>query len=202
MDSQQLLEKLTPFLKKNLLILALILVGLTFFVYGLIVLFIMPESSSSQVVFEANQENIKNNNKIAFDIEGAIENPGVYNLPQDARMQDILVASGGLSVNADRDWVSKNLNMAQRLEDGGKVYIPRVGETESIKGNTGTDLARGQININTATIQDLDSLPGIGVVTAQKIIDGRPYQAVNDLVSKKIVNSKVFEKIKEKISVY
>ena len=71
-------------------------------------------------------------------------------------------------------------------------------------GTTSTtgSIANSQININAASEQELDSLPGIGPIYAQKIINGRPYSSIDELLSKKIVGSKVFEEIKEKITVY
>jgi competence protein ComEA len=116
----------------------------------------------------------------------------------------LLVVSGGLSAKADRDYVAKNINLAQKITDGGKIYIPFAGETiPPVNNATGNTQASGAlININTASEQELDSLPGIGPVTAAKIINSRPYGSVNELLDKKIVGSKVFTDIKNKISVY
>jgi len=142
--------------------------------------------------------------KIAVDIAGAVQKPGLYELPADSRINDLLILAGGLSAQADRDWVAKNLNLAQKLVDGTKVYIPseseRVKEQES-KSSAVLGIAE-KININTATQKELESLWGIGPATAEKIIAGRPYQNINELVTRKIVKSNVWEAIKEKISVY
>ena len=140
--------------------------------------------------------------KIKADIEGAIVNPGVYQLLSGSRIQDLLIAAGGLSGEADRDWVGKNLNLAAKLTDGGKVYVPMVGEQKAGAGILGYEDIASKININTASSSELDRLPGVGPVTAQKIIEGRPYQTIEELLSRKIVSKSIFEKIKDKISTY
>ena len=149
---------------------------------------------------------------ITVDIEGAVVIPGVYSLPNTSRLKDALIAAGGMSADADRDAVARGLNLAVKITDGAKVYIPKIGETSTtstVGGGSGTEqntqvlgTTTGLININTATSEDLDSLPGIGQVTAQKIIAQRPYNSVEELLSKKVIGNSVFQKIKDKISVY
>lgn len=110
-----------------------------------------------------------------------------------------------MSAQADREKVAQTLNLAAHLVDGAKIYIPALGESAPVSGgSSGTETGLGSqtLNLNTASEKDLDSLPGVGAVTAQKIINGRPYAQVQELLDKKIVSSKVFEEIKEKVSVY
>ncbi len=127
--------------------------------------------------------------------------PGVYKLNQNSIIQDALVASGGLSSDANREFVSKNINLAAKLADAAKIYIPKIGESFSeIKGVS--DISPGLININQASIETLDTLPGIGTVTADKIITNRPYVTINELLDKKVVSAKVFTQIKDKITAY
>lgn len=213
METDKLFEKLYPILRKYWLPIILGVLGLIFLVYGLIGL--MASKSSSDVVLQKPSEQIGNNNndnthKIIVDIEGAVISPGVYELSKDARMKDLIVKSGGLSASADRIWFAKNMNLASKLADGSKIYIPAIGErVDSASMNTGVmgvsasqDSQNGLVNINTGTSSELDSLPGIGPVTASKIIQNRPYQAVDELLSKKVVGSKVFSQIKDKVSAY
>lgn len=142
-------------------------------------------------------------NKVFVDIEGAVVNPGVYEASMGAHLADALILAGGLAENADRDWVARNLNLALKLTDGAKIYIPARAEAGNSKLETGTESSvNNLININTANLPELDKLPGIGPVTAQKIIDNRPYSDVNELLNKKIVGQKVFEQIKSKIATY
>jgi len=216
MDLQGFIKKY-PFLKRHWLPITLGFFGLIFLGYGLIVLF-GSSDSAKDVVFEPQDASVLSSEsssatsqlrQLVVDVEGAVLKSGVHYVSSDSRLQDALIAAGGLSSDADRDWVTKNLNLAVKLTDGAKIYIPRIGE--DVKGTTplrqgfagqAGSTSSDQININTASEQSLDSLPGIGPVTAQKIINGRPYSSIDELLSKKIVGSKVFEQIKEKITVY
>ncbi len=136
-------------------------------------------------------------NKIFIDIEGAVVSPGVYEASMGAHLADALILAGGLAENADRDWVARNLNLALKLTDGAKIYIPSKTEIASPNPE-----ANNLIDINHASLSELDKLPDIGLERAQKIIDGRPYADINELLTKKAVGKSVFEKIKDKITVY
>ena len=94
---------------------------------------------------------------------------------------------------------TKNINLAAKLNDGAKIYIPKIeeGDPQEI-----TDMKTSLININTASSETLDTLPGIGPATAAKIISNRPYKSLEELLDKKVVSLKVFEQIKDKITVY
>lgn len=143
---------------------------------------------------------------ILADIAGAVLKPGVYELKFGSRVNDLLVLAGGLALDADRDWVAKNLNLAQKLNDGAKIYIPEKEEVGNGKPEAGSG-SRGEnwetrININTATIPELDTLWGIGEATARKIVAGRPYQKIEDLINKSVITTSVFERIKDRITVF
>lgn len=146
--------------------------------------------------------------RVVVDVSGAVVSPGVYLLDSDSRVGAALSAAGGLSGNADRGWVAKNINLAGKLTDGGKIYIPRAGEVigrESATGGGGQGTGineGGAVNINTASATELDTLPGVGPVTANKIITNRPYSGTEELVAKKVVSQKVFDGLKDRISVY
>ena len=137
---------------------------------------------------------------IWVDLAGAVMRPGVYELPSDSRFKDLLARAGGLAAEADREWVEKNLNLAEKLEDGQKVYIPSQMESGEVAGEE--TVVSGKININTASASELDTLWGIGEVRAKDIIDSRPYSSIDELLTKKVIPSNVFEKIKEKITVF
>lgn len=207
MDVRELVSKYLPPVKKHWLPLALGILGMIFFAYGLIGLF-AGNKSSENIVFEANSsvKQATEAKTILIDVEGAVVKPGLYKLPQESRIQDGLVAAGGLSAQADREYIAKNINLAIKLTDGAKVFIPIIGEAVSSSGvlsASSEGIAVGAlININTASESQLDSLPGIGPVTAQKIIVGRPYGSIQELLDKKIVGAKVYSQIKDKISVY
>jgi competence protein ComEA len=142
---------------------------------------------------------------IWVDIEGAVQNPGVYELPADARINDLLVAAGGLSASADREWLAKNINLAQKLADGGKIYLPSREEVANFGGpglSTAGSVAgvSTKININTASAKQLESLKGIGEKRAADIIANRPYQTLEELVSKASLPKSVFADIQEQIT--
>ncbi len=148
---------------------------------------------------------------ILVDLSGAVERSDVYEVSSGARLKDILILAGGLSQDADRDYFTKNFNLARTLQDQEKIYIPNQEETESGEIRVMTQLqsaaannvlgASEKININSASVEQLDTLPGIGLVTAKKIIQNRPYNSLEELMDKKSVGKSVFEKIKELIQI-
>jgi competence protein ComEA len=206
MDFEFILVRITPFVKKYWLPLSLALLGLMFFVYGLIVLF-ENKSTNHEIEFSQADLPTKTVSLITIDIEGAVVKPGVYKLPSGSIIQDALVLADGMAENANRSFVAKNINLAGKLIDSQKIYIPFVDEEGVVSsGNIQAQEVSTQnnsllININTASVKDLDTLQGIGLITAQKIINSRPYTIIEDLLNKKIVSSKVFQGIKDKISV-
>lgn len=151
------------------------------------------------IIKKAEETEIK---EIFVDVGGAVEKPGVYQLSSNSRVNEALVAAGGLGEKADRDWVSQNLNLAQKLTDGVKIYIPSAGEAN--KDGPSQNVYKGPsfVNLNTASARELDTLYGIGPATAEKIISGRPYSTIEELLTKKVVKSNVYESIKNRISVY
>ena len=151
--------------------------------------------------------------EIVVEIAGEVERPGVYKLPKNSRIEDLLVAAGGVSPNADRDWMEKSLNRAARLADGTKIYIPAVNErsgvlsannlgvaggSDAVRGSGGSDL----ININLASQKELETLPGIGPVYAQNIIEHRPYSNVEELLTKGALRKSTYEEIKNLVTAY
>lgn len=139
---------------------------------------------------------------IQIDIEGAVVNPGVYELPAGSRVENAIVTAGGLSEEADEELLAKTVNRAAKVVDGGKIYIPIKGESSTlydVSGNSSGSLER-LVNINSASQSELEALPGVGPVTAGKIIFNRPYQTLEELISKKAVGQSLFEKIKPQLA--
>jgi len=139
---------------------------------------------------------------VKVDIEGAVKQPGVYELTSNSRVADVIEKAGGFSNDADKSWIAQSLNLAGKVSDGQKIYIPVVGEAAKTDAGSVAGQTTGKINVNTASSSELDTLPGIGPLTAQKIISGRPYKSVDELLSKKVVGAATFEKIKDKITTY
>lgn len=145
-----------------------------------------------------------NADDIIVDVEGAIQNPGIYHLSSESRVEDALVAAGGLSADADRSWVDKNLDRAAKMIDGQKIFVP-LQQSNVLGANVAQSTNASDsnlVNINSASLGELETLNGIGQVHGQNIIDNRPYSDVSDLLSKKILTQSVYDKIKDKISVY
>ena len=151
----------------------------------------------------------KVDSKVAFDIAGAVMKPGVYVLPGGSRVAEALVAAGGLSKEADREWVEKNINRAEKIDDGRKFYIPKMGEVGKTLGvgNTIYNVGIKQeetVHLNSATASELDSLPGIGPAMAERILDYRGknggFKSIEEIKLVSGIGDKLFEKIREKIS--
>lgn len=136
--------------------------------------------------------------KVKVDIEGAVEQPGIYEMTNDSRIQDVLITAGGMTPKANRTYVSQNINLAQKVYDGLKIYIPEINGNLTNPSNLSN--LSNLVNINTGTSSQLDTLPGVGEATATKIINGRPYQNISQLVEMHIVSQSVFTKIKDLIS--
>lgn len=148
----------------------------------------------------------QSNNKVIIDIEGEVINPGLYKLDGDVRVNNVLKAAGGLSAKADRDWVKKNLNLADKVMDGQKIYIPRIGEVKDNQVNLvlGSSDKKGKISLNQASLEELDKLSGIGPALGGRIIDYREknggFKNINELKLVSGIGDKLFEKIKDDIT--
>jgi competence protein ComEA len=161
-------------------------------------------------ILKADEVDTDEDIELIVDVAGAVENPGVYKLEKGARVNDALVAAGGLSAKADRVWVARYINLAQELNDGIKIYIPISGEEQKITlGSTAVPEGEviglktaGKININVASEKELDGLWGIGEKRAAAIIENRPYATIDELLVKKVIPQNVFERIKDQISVF
>jgi len=186
-----------------------ILVGLAlaFLISGLFWFFsdiFLRESPQVEIITTKEPAEKIKTKDIYVDISGAVINPGVYQLKPDARIKDALIVSGGLSEGANRQYVSKNINLAQKITDGQKIYIPfqnSQNQNDKFQNESEDSNVAGvaTININTASISQLDSLWGIGPSRAQDIIDGRPYSSTEEI--KEIIPDNVYEKIKEDIGI-
>lgn len=157
--------------------------------------------------------------KIFIDLSGAVLKPDLYEMKVGDRLNDLFKKSGGLAKNADRDFFARNFNLANRLVNGEKIYIPnrqevRKGlfqeperiidynngdEEETGQENNNSSTNKDRININQASQATLETLPGIGAATALKIINGRPYRSIQELLTRKILTQSVFNKIKGKV---
>ena len=142
---------------------------------------------------------------LKVDIKGAVQKPGVYEFKQGDRVTDVIGMAGGLSEAAD----STQVNMAQLVEDEMVVYIPIAGEeTQAVQagagGMNGGGKEGGLIDINKATLEELQELPGIGPSKAAAIIAKRDelgsFSTIEDLKLVSGIGDKTYEKLKDLIS--
>lgn len=149
--------------------------------------------------------------EVYVDVDGAVVRSGVYRLKDGARVSQAIDAAGGLTAEAD----VTGLNRASKVADGQKIYVPKVGEQQTVSADGGADggavLASGAndvaglVNINTASAAELQTLSGIGPSMAQSIIDERTkngaFASVDDLMRVSGIGEKKLAKIKDCICV-
>jgi competence protein ComEA len=135
---------------------------------------------------------------IVIDVAGAVAHPGVIRLPAGARVIDALLAVGGMTGDADLS----ALNKAAPLRDGARIYVPRPGE--AVPSGALGGIADAKVDVNTATANELDGLPGIGPATAAAIIRSRtakPFSAIEELQTRGLISPKVFADLRDQVSV-
>lgn len=156
----------------------------------------LTQGSPPALVLEDSQSG---GGSVVVHVAGAVAAPGLYELPQGARVLDALDAAGGESPDADVD----SLNLARHLRDGEKIDVP--GPSSEVAAAVAT-LAPGQkLDLNVATEDQLDGLPGIGEAYSRRIVDSRaadgPYETVEDLVTRKVVPASTLEDIRDLVTV-
>ena len=160
------------------------------------------EAVVTTVLAEKTEVSTTQETVIFVDIKGAVKNPGVYQMKVGDRVKDALDAAGGLTAEAD----SQKVNLAKRLEDQMVIVVPKVGEEaeEIPAGATSKEEAKeGKVNINTATVEELKTLKGVGEKKAEAIIEYRKkngsFQTKEDLMKVRGIGKKLFESFQERI---
>lgn len=154
----------------------------------------------------ANAEDAPASGEVVVHVTGAVNAPGVYTLPADARVDDAVRAAGA-TAEADLS----QLNLAQKLADGQKITVPAVGTSAATDGaaaatsSTNSDSSGALVNINTATLEELETLPSIGEVRAQAIITYREtnggFRTIDDIKEVSGIGEKIFADISPYITV-
>ncbi len=144
---------------------------------------------------------------VVVDVGGAVANPGVYRLPSGARVGDAVAAAGGYSARVDAERVDVEVNLAAVVRDGDQIHVPARGDSPPAATGTaapGGSLATTPVDLNRATAAQLDTLPGVGPVTAAKIIAAReqqPFASLDDFATRKVVGSSTLDKIRSLVTV-
>ena len=168
-----------------------------------------------------SKEQIVNGGGIFVHIDGYINNPGVYEIKENDRIKTLIDKAGGFR----EGYSIKNINLAAKLSDGDKIYIPSVSEEKNSENNNNINInssGKGQnvktdrnnvsvmknnskININTANISELKQITGIGESTANKIIDYREnvgkFKKIEDIKEVKGIGDAKYESLKNKITI-
>jgi DNA uptake protein ComE-like DNA-binding protein len=172
------------------------------------------QQPSIEIVDDTNAEesdtNNSNDEKVVVEVSGSVVSPGVYSFVKGSRIDDALKAAGGITEDADVEWLDKYINRASLISDGQKIYIPSQSDQSSdneIEGGTsGSPIVSGsessRVNINTASQSELEALWGIGPVTAKNIIEQRTYSSVEELLTRGIIKKNVYDRNKELMTIY
>lgn len=165
-------------------------------------------ATNREDIFEEQSNNSSVQDKssyITVYINGEVKSPGVYKLKQDSRLEDLVRACGGFTNEAN----SYKLNLAKKLKDEDYIFVDRKLENEKQSQSQNTMQQKitedDKININAATKEELKDIPGIGDVTAQKIIDYREkngdFSSVEDLKNIDRIGDKTLDKMRDKIDI-
>jgi competence protein ComEA len=186
-----------------------------------LIIYTHAQTNSEEIITNQEKSNPASSSIKTFvvDIAGAVEKPGVYKVSFGARLKDVLQLANGLNSDADQGFFNRNYNLARLVSDQEKIYIPTMDEInngtfnenkrtldysspvvvtlseETDAGQTTNVVTNTKISLNSATPEELDTLPGVGQATAQKIVNGRPYSAITDLINKKVVSKNVYDQI-------
>lgn len=140
------------------------------------------------------------NKLVAVDIQGAVKKPGVYQLKENSLVQAAIQLAGGLADNAD----TKQINQAKRVTDQMQIYVPVIGNNNSVSANAVP--AKGEkLNINNAKVEDFKNVTGIGPKKAEKIIAFREkngnFKNLHDLTKVSGIGEKSLDSLKDQLTV-
>lgn len=163
------------------------------------------ESAAAENAEEPDSGDAQKDGTIWVYVCGAVHAPGVYELPSGSRIYHVIQAAGGMLPEAE----TRAVNQAQELSDGEQITVPTVEEAQdpaqpAVSGGSAAS-GDGKVNLNTAGIEELCTLTGIGETRAQAIVDYREqnggFQSIEELMNIDGIKEKTFEKLKEEVTV-
>jgi competence protein ComEA len=177
------------------------IVGVLLFSIFIFLTFSASRVSSHQIEQEIQSQEIGSSQRkdaqcCLVEVVGAVLHPGVYQVPKESRVQDAILVAGGFSKELDTVRLAKEVQLVKKIDDGEKIELPIKSIVVENKVTNHSD----QVSINTATETELDTLPGVGEKTVQKIIEHRPYQSVDDFFTKLKFSENQQLKLRELIS--
>ena len=191
-----------PMYKKSLLVLlviALFSAGITYY-----------RLNNQDIDIIDNEEELTDNtpnSMITVYVSGEVNKPGLIQIDSNARISDAITACGNFTPLADKNAI----NLAQKLSDGTHIQVPTIKNSANTTSSTNNssnspnDKSNDLVNINTATNEELDTLPGVGPATAEKILNYRQehgnFQSIEDLKNVKGIGEAKFNKLQDKISI-
>ena len=204
-----------------IILIAIMAIGISYYAY-------QNEKESQNIIEQQNleieenkqEESSKETKKIIVHVSGAVQNEGVIELEENSRIADAIEKAGGFREDA----YTKDVNLAYKLEDGMKIYIPTMEEKENEKTNVIVESnietennnssysnasdgknTNSKVNINTASKEELDTLPGIGPSTAEKIINYRKengkFKSIEGIKDVSGIGDSKYENIKDMIEI-
>jgi len=193
--------------QKHIISLALLIIVTVIFTKGYLdekkkihILSPVEYEDSNEVENYSNEITSISTQRIKIHIEGAVKNPGLYELPLDSRVNDAINIAGGLLNDADR----KRINLSKKIVDEEFIYILVEGEENEVYEVTNTE-SDGLVNINIASKQELESLIGIGPALADRIINYRnekgKFSSIEEIMNVKGIGEKKYEELSSKITI-
>ncbi|WP_196598153.1 helix-hairpin-helix domain-containing protein [Pectinatus frisingensis] len=162
------------------------------------------EAASTNENMTVSPMTVENGNKLVVYVTGAVNSPGVIELPEGSRIVDAVNKCGGMNESAD----TENINLAQKITDAAQIKIPIRSEntnTVSLSDGKSNSIDNNRVNINTADESVLDTLPGIGPAMAKRIVEYRQnqgnFQSIDDLKKVRGIGEAKYIKLKDKITI-
>lgn len=162
----------------------------------------MTPVSEAEKEKELPEDAAEDDSAIVVDVKGAIEKPGIYEVPDDTRVNEVIEMAGGFIKKADQSMV----NLAQKVQDEMVIAVPKKGE-DQVQSDISDDTTNteGKVNLNEAELEEIETLPGIGPSKAQTIIDYREenglFRDVDELLEVSGIGEKTVENLEDDIQV-